>query len=99
MPAVELSSNFDSAPGFDTIASAQYAFTVVGGHSGDLVPLLVDTRLVSAAAGNSFAAAGIVVTIGSSFVQERVCTKSSDCPQTSFAGTLHIGIASGQSGT
>src|SRR5262245_43880403 len=98
-PRVTLSARFDSAPGFDAIGSVQYTFQVIGGKSGDPVPVLVDTELDSSATGNSFASAGIVVSLGSSFVQQIACTSPSQCAATSFAGALALTIPSGQTGT
>lgn len=98
-PQVTLLANFNSAPGFDTIGSVKYDFQVVGGHAGDAVPVLVDAQLSTVAAGNSFASAGILVSVGSFFVQKIACTNPSQCAAASFDGTLQLTMLSGQTGT
>jgi len=97
-PQVTLTATFSSAPGFDTIGSVKYAFQVVGGHAGDAVPVLVDAELATTAAGSSLGAAGILVSEGSRFVQQNVCTNASECAAPSFDGTLALTMASGDTG-
>jgi hypothetical protein len=98
-PQVTLLANFNSAPGFDTVGSVRYDFQVVGGNAGDSVPVLVDAQLSTVAAGSSFASAGILVSVGSFFVQKIACTNPSQCAATSFDGTLELTMLSGQTGT
>jgi len=98
-PQVTLLATFSSAPGFDTVGSIEYDFQVIGGQSGDAVPVLVDALLSTAAAGNSFGSAGILVSVGSSFVQRIACTNPSQCTAASFDGTLELPMLSGQTGT
>ena len=98
-PQATLLASFSSAPGFDTIGSVKYSFQVIGGHAGDAVPVLVDAELRTTAAGSSFGSAGIVVSVGSLFVQQIACTNPSQCTASSFDGTLALPMQSGQTGT
>ena len=98
-PMVTMTATFTSAPGFDTIGSVKYEFQVTGGHAGDAVPVLIDAQLSTQAAGNSFASAGVLVSVGSFFVQRIACTNPSQCTAASFDGTLALAMQSGQTGT
>jgi hypothetical protein len=101
-PFVVLTALATAPPGgapFDAISSLTYYFEVVGGHTGDHVPLLIATTLETAAAPHSFAAAlmNVTTTLGTSLT--RACTDPASCAATGFDGTVSLMAVSGETDT
>ncbi|HEX2818346.1 MAG TPA: PEP-CTERM sorting domain-containing protein, partial [Phenylobacterium sp.] len=76
----------------------KYSFEVVGGHVGDIVPLLIATTIstISSAGGSATVQIGILTSQGG--VGRTFCA-SVLCSAANFSGTLAILAASGSVGT
>lgn len=77
-------------------ADLDYYFEVVGGNSGDSVPILITTDLLTSGIYPQYGGASFSVWNGTTSVIGRtVCTYSSDCSATSFSGTFSLSATAG----
>jgi hypothetical protein len=78
------------------MADLDYYFALVGGSPGDLVPVLIATKLLTSAAYPQYGSAVFSVWSGSvNLASINVCTYSTDCSADSFDGTVKLQAASG----
>jgi hypothetical protein len=86
--------------GAGAVADIQYAFAVVGGHAGDVVPVLFSVNLDAAASSTDHANgfASIFVHTGQGDTQVCVGSTGFGCPMQPFAGTFKVFATSGDLG-
>jgi hypothetical protein len=102
-PFIDISvseKNAAGSGGFSVLSNLKYSFEVIGGHVGDIVPLLIETSIstsaTNATGAGSTAQIGVVTSQGS--VGGTFCA-SVLCSAADFSGAFAINAASGSIGT
>jgi hypothetical protein len=90
----------DPQEGFSGFATLDYSFEIIGGNTGDQVPLLIFTNLFTSIGGDAYAFSEIIVSAGSTSLGSVVACQSygGSCPgnaAANFSGSFGVTVSSG----